>query len=145
MGNPNNIFTDKESFRTIDQRRLVYLFISIFAFVITEVGRDIYRPFIYANDINDMGIADSIGNLGGIFVQIFLALAILNSPLKKGIRLILFFTIGYIVYEFIQPILPRGVFDWNDILGTVIGGFLGMVLFLLINKIITKNNILHRF
>lgn len=27
----------------------------------------------------------------------------------------------YIVYEVLQPYLPRGTFDWNDVFGTLLG------------------------
>ena len=115
MNKSNNFFTDSESFRTIDTLRIVYLITSMIAFILTELGRFIYRPFIYENGINDFGLADSVGNWGGIMVQIFFGLAILNSPFKKGFRLIGLFVVGYIIYEILQPILPRGTFDWNDV------------------------------
>ena len=71
--------------------------------------------------MNDLGLADCIGNLGGIGVQIFLGLAILNSTRQQSYRMAVFFSLGYIVYEFAQPYLPKGVFDWKDIFGTVVG------------------------
>jgi hypothetical protein len=64
MANSNNFFTDKNAIKTIDLFRIIYLVIAVFAFLITEAGRNIYRPFIYENAINDFGIADSIGNSG---------------------------------------------------------------------------------
>ncbi len=72
------IFTDRESFRTIDLFRLLYAAIAVSAFLLTEVGRNLYRPYVYENGINDFGIADSMGNLGGIVVQVFFSLAFLN-------------------------------------------------------------------
>ena len=141
----NNFFTDYEQFRKIDTLRIVYLITFILSFLLTEFGRFVYRPVIYENNINDFGIADSIGNSGGILVQIFFGLAILNSSKKKGFRLIGFFVLGYILYEIIQPYLPRGVFDWNDIYGTLIGGAIGSVLFALIHLLTKQNRILYRF
>ena len=117
----------------------------VLSFGITEIGRYIYRPFIYENNINDFGIADSMGNSGGIIVQIFFGLAIFNSTKIKGIRLISFFIIGYVIYEFAQLFLPKGVFDWKDIYGTIIGGSVGLILFLLIQKVIKRNKIIYRF
>lgn len=129
---------DKESIRTIDLRRIFYLFTAIAFFFITEFGRQVYRPFIYKNEIFDFGIADSIGNLGGIVVQIFFSLVILNSQKNKVFNVIGFIVIGYIFYEIIQPILPRGVFDWKDIYGTFIGGFISVIILLIIEKIIPE-------
>ena len=145
MKSSGNFFLDKEQIKTIDTFRIIYFITFLIAFVLTEIGRHLYRPYIYNNKINDFGIADSIGNSGGIIVQIFFGLAIINSTKKKGVRLIAFFTIGYILYEIIQPFLPKGVFDWQDIYGTLIGGSIGLFLFLLIQKVIKQNKIIHRF
>ena len=145
MKSQNNFFLDKEKIRTIDTIRIIYVVIFLISFGLTEIGRYIYRPFIYDNNINDFGIADSMGNLGGIIVQIFFGLAVLNSSYKKGLRLISFFIIGYILYEIAQPFLPKGVFDWKDIYGTIIGGLIGWLLFHLIHKVVKPNKIIYRF
>lgn len=137
-----NIFTDKASIKTIDRRRILYLIISILSFILTEIGRNIYIPFIYAHKINDYGIADSIGNSGGIIVQIFFMLTLLNSPKKKAFRLIWFIVIGYIIYEILQPYLARGVFDWKDIYGTLVGACIAIFILFLIKKY-AKNKVVH--
>ena len=141
----STFFTDKEHLRTIDVRRIVYFVTFVFSFIMTEIGRFYYRPYIYENNINDLGIADSIGNLGGIVVQIFFGLALVNSSKKKGFRVIAFFVVGYILYEIIQPILPKGVFDWLDIYGTVLGGIIGLLLYLLIHVLTKRNKVLYKF
>jgi len=145
MGNSNNFFIDKEQFKTIDTKRIIYLITSIVTFLATEFGRFVYRPYIYENNINDFGIADSIGNWGGIVVQIFFGLAILNSSYKKGFRLIGLFVIGYILYEVVQPYLPRGVFDLKDVYGTLLGGFVGLLIYLLIHALLKRNKVLYKF
>jgi hypothetical protein len=117
----------------------------LLSFGLTEIGRFIYRPFIYENNINDFGIADSIVNSGGIIVQIFFGLLFLNSTKVKGIRLITFFTLGYILYEIVQPLLPKGVFDWKDIYGTLIGGVIGLLFFLLIHSVFKRNRLIYQF
>ncbi len=145
MGSPNSFFTDKERFRAIDTNRIVYFITAVFWFLITESGRYIYRPFIYANNINDYGLADSIGNLGGIIVQIYFMLTIFNSPSQKVFRVIVFLVIGYIFYEIVQPYLPYGVFDWKDIYATIVGGMIASIFYVLLTKIIKKNKVIHRF
>ena len=144
MKKQNNFFTDKASIKTIDRFRVIYFGIAVLFFFITEIGRNIYRPFIYSNNINDYGIADSIGNSGGIIVQIFFMLAILNSPKKKVFHVIGFIVIGYILYEILQPYLPRGVFDWKDIYGTLIGGVISLFILIFI-KMIIKNKVIYIF
>ncbi len=145
MKSRDNFFLDKDNFRTIDAFRIYYFVMFIFSFVLTEIGRFTYRPFIYNNNINDFGIADSIGNSGGILAQIFFGLAIINPSKKKGIRLIVFFSLGYVLYEIVQPFLPRGVFDWKDIYGTILGGLLGLIIFLLMHWLIKSNRVLIKF
>ena len=144
MAKQNTFFTEKKSIKTIDRLRISYLVITILFFIITEMGRNIYRPFIYSNDINDYGIADSIGNSGGIVVQIFFSLLILNSQKKKVFNVVGFITIGYILYELLQPYLPRGVFDWKDIYGTLIGGVLSLIIWLTLSKVI-RNKVIYTF
>ena len=136
------LFTDRESLRTVDVLRLVYAGIAVGAFFFTEAGRNIYRPYIYENAINDFGIADSIGNLGGIVVQVFFTLAILNSQKSKAFNVIGFLVVGYILYEIAQTFLPRGVFDWKDIYGTVIGALSSAVLVALLRLVVRPNRVL---
>lgn len=141
--NSKNFFTDDDAIKTIDRFRIVYFVVTVLAFFITEAGRKIYRPFIYENGINDYGIADSIGNSGGIIVQIFLMLAVLNSPPKKVFNVIGFVTTGYVIYEILQPFLPRGVFDWKDIYGTLIGGVICILIWFCMNRIV-KNKVIYK-
>jgi len=141
----NNIFIDRQQIKTIDTKRIVYFIMFLLALLFTELGRYVYRPFIYENNINDFGIADSIGNWGGIVVQIFFGLAIINSTYKKGFRLIGLFVGGYILYEIAQAWLPKGTFDRLDIYGTLIGGAIGLILYLMMHKFIRHNNVIFRF
>ena len=141
----SNFFLDEKKIRTIDTYRIIYFVAFLISFGITEIGRYIYRPIIYENNISDYGIADSMGNSGGIIVQLFFGLLIFNSSKIKGLRLISFFIIGYILYEIAQLFLPKGVFDWKDIYGTIIGGLIGFLVFLLIHKVIKKNKTIYRF
>ena len=145
MAKSNNFFTNQEQIKTIDTYRIIYFFMAAFWFIVTETGRFVYRPYIYKNNINDYGIADSIGNSGGIIVQIFFMLAVFNSKGIKVFRVIAFLTLGYILYEIIQPYLPKGVFDWLDIYGTIAGGFVALLFYLFLTKIIKNNKVYHRF
>ncbi len=141
MGSSSNFFTDEDAIKKIDLYRIIYFIVAMMAFFVTEIGRYIYRPFIYKNGINDYGIADSIGNLGGIIVQIFLMLAILNSQNKKVLNVIGFVTIGYVIYEILQPYLPKGVFDLKDIYGSLIGGGISVLIWFIISKIVKNKDI----
>ncbi len=129
-------FTTREQFFKPSWSRLAFLVLGAGAFVFTEFGRYVYRPYVYEHGINDLGLADSVGNLGGIVVQIFLALAILNPSHRQSYRLAVFFAVGYVVYEFAQPYLPKGVFDWLDIYATVIGLLISVLLLAVVWRVV---------
>ena len=125
--------------------RLLYAMTAVVALFLTEAGRFIYRPYIYRNDINDFGIADSMGNLGGITGLLFFSVDLQNSQKKKAFNVIGFLVAGYILYEIIQPYLPKGVFDWKDVYGTIIGGCIAAMILVLLRQMVKTNRVLIRF
>jgi hypothetical protein len=141
----NNFFTDYDKIRTIDTIRIFYFITFLLSSGLTEIGRYVYRPYIYENKINDFGIADAMGNLGGIIVQIFFMLLIFNSPKEKSLRVVIFLVIGYILYEIVQPYLPKGVFDWKDIYGTLVGGLISLLLLFILHKANRNNKVVYKF
>lgn len=88
FSSPDRIFAPSRS-------RLVFLLLGIAAYAATELGRFVYRPYARQNHLSDFGLADSVGNLGGIGVQIFLGLAILNSTRRQSYRMAAFSAVGY--------------------------------------------------
>ena len=48
--------------------------IGISAYFLTAMARSFYRPYIYANEINDWVIADTVGNSLGTVTAIFVIL-----------------------------------------------------------------------
>ena len=110
-----------ERIRQPRKLRLLFLAIAVGSFVVTESVRLGLRPRLRAAGIHDSWLTGSIGNLGGILVQIFVTLAMLNPTRAQSYRLAAFLSLGYVVYEFLQPVLPRGTFDWNDVLATALG------------------------
>lgn len=120
---------------TWNPRRGVFLLLGLGAFAVTETGRFVLRPLFRERGIDDFGLTDSIGNLGGILVQIFLALAILNPDRRRSFIFATVMAAGYILYEFLQPHLPKGVFDWNDVWGTVIGYLVALPILALVWRV----------
>lgn len=114
--------------------RVAYLLTFVGCFIATEIGRKIYRPYVYRNHIDDWGIADSIGNSLGTLTQIFLYLGLVNATKSESYRIIAFVTVGYIVYETLQPILPRGTFDLKDVYATLGAGALAAILVTLVHR-----------
>jgi len=125
---------------TWSPRRGIFLFLAIAAFLVTEVGRHRLRPLFRTHGIDDYGLTGSIGNLGGVLVQIFLVLALLNPGRRGSYYLATFFCAGYIAYEFLQPHLPRGTFDWNDVLATVIGYLIALPIIALVWRLTSSGS-----
>jgi hypothetical protein len=113
---------------SMTQRRIIALVIFAVAFILTEIGRDIYRPFVYANDLNDFGIANTIGNFLGSITIIFLTIAVAHSDYREGQLIIGIVTIGLILYEFSQPFIAGSTFDWEDMIATLFGGVISLAL-----------------
>ncbi len=126
---------DKNGIFKIDDKRIQFFLIFIFMFVLTEIGRKIYRPYIYSNDIFDFWIADTIGNFTGTIAIIFFDIAGVNPQYKKGKIFIFFIILGLIVYELVQYILPgTNTCDWRDIIATLLAGLISWGIYEIINK-----------
>ena len=117
---------EKERILKITKKRISFFLIFVLMFVVTEIGRRVYRPYIYANDIFDFWIADTIGNLTGTITIVFFDFAIVNPTHNTGRIFLAVITIGLIVYEFVQYFSPRSVLDWRDIIATLIGGAISL-------------------
>ena len=104
------------------------LLISVFAFTLTEIGRSFYRPFIYANKVNDFFIADTIGNSLGTITAIFFLLTIVGKENSKDFYLIFTVTVGLILYEG-SNILFNYQVDINDIISTILFGFVSALIY----------------
>lgn len=109
--------------------KTVNLFIGLSALLIYEFfGRNIYRPYIYANNINDFHIADTLGNTLGTLTTIFFLIAFLTSDTVKGNYFIKLGTISVVVFEIAHPLLGKPIDIW-DILATILTGFVSYTLF----------------
>jgi len=116
----------RERIFRITKERVSFFLIFVLMFVVTEIGREVYRPYIYSNNVFDFWIADTIGNLTGTITIFFFEIAIINPDHKAGRILLIVITLGLIVYEFAQYFSPRSVLDWKDIIATLIGGVISL-------------------
>jgi len=65
--------------------KLINFLIGITALLIYEfAGRPYYRPWVYANSINDFHIADTLGNSLGAIAAIFIPVALLTNGPTHG-------------------------------------------------------------
>lgn len=95
--------------------------IALVSFVLTEAGRDIYRPYVYQNGIRDFGIADTLGNSFGVVTAIFFILAISGKGTRRDYVLLLGITAGLALYELAQGPMG-GAIDPKDIVATFVAG-----------------------
>ncbi len=122
-------FITKDNLLRFDKKRLVYFLIFVVAFALTEIGREVYRPYIYENGINDFGVADTVGNFFGTITQVYFMLFLLNPTYKNGLWFFPFFVIGYSIYEITQLFIEGSYFDRKDIVATVLAGGLALLLY----------------
>ncbi len=115
---------DKNRIFIIDNKRIAFFLIFVFMFFLTEIGRKIYRPYIYSNDIFDYWIADTIGNLTGTIAIIFFDFAVVNPKHRQGRIFLIIITLGLIVYELLQYFSPISILDWRDMIATLIAGLI---------------------
>lgn len=132
---------DKNRIFVIDNKRIAFLLIFVFMFFLTEIGRKIYRPFIYSNDIFDYWIADTIGNLTGTIAIVFFDFAIVNPNRRNGRIFIVIITLGLIVYELLQYFSPRSILDWRDMIATVIAGLVSWGIYEILIKTLKEEEI----
>ena len=112
--------------------------IGISALLIYEfVGRPIYRPYIYANKINDFHIADTLGNTFGTIPTIFFLVAFFSNETTKGKYLIKLGTLSVVVFELAHPLLGKTIDMW-DIVATIVTG---LVSYLMYNTIFGRQRV----
>lgn len=96
--------------------------IGLSALLIYEfVGRTMYRPYIYKNNIDDFHVADTLGNTLGTLTTIFFLVALLSDDTKKGNFLIVLGTISVVVFELGHPLLGKPI-DIRDVVATLVTG-----------------------
>jgi hypothetical protein len=131
-----DVFFSKNRIFKLGPMRGVYFITFAFFFILTEIGRQIYRPYVYKNGIKDLGVADVIGNLLGTVAVIFFGLGLNHANRVQSIRVIVFITVGITIYESLQPVLPRGVLDWKDVISTPIAGLFSLMLVLVLWRVV---------
>ena len=131
-----DVFFSRNRVFKIGPMRGVYFVTFVVFFILTEIGREIYRPYVYQNGLNDFGLADVIGNLLGTVAIIFFCLGVNHANRVQSIRIIAFVTVGITIYELLQAVLPKGVLDWKDVVSTPIAGLFSLLLVLVIWRFI---------
>lgn len=87
--------------------------IGITAYFVTEIARSFYRPSIYADDINDLFIADTIGISFGTVTAVFMILTMSGRGTSWDWRLVGLVIAGLIGYEVLN-VFGSHPFDLNE-------------------------------
>ena len=112
------------------KRRLSYLLLSLLCAVIGGVLTYTYRPFVYANHINDWHLADTIGNIAAIPAAAFLFYAAQKTVRYSKLAVLAFDFLAWCLYEAVFSL----TFDWWDILASLVMCFVTYPLFSFLEK-----------
>jgi hypothetical protein len=106
----------------ISKERVIHFAIGMAALLIYEfIARPYYRPYIYQHQINDLHIADTLGNSLGTIATIYTLIALFGRTRPQHIFLINTITISVALYEVAHPLLGKPIDPW-DILATIVSG-----------------------
>ncbi|MBP6795896.1 MAG: hypothetical protein KA143_12615 [Saprospiraceae bacterium] len=89
-----------------------------------------YREYIYSHHINDFGMADW---LPSFFYVIGFSYLLMVSQVIAPLLITVIVTIASILFE-IKQCFTSGKFDWPDILASLAGGIITVLLYTLINN-----------
>ena len=103
------------------RRRVTNFLIGLGAVVSYEILRAYYRPWVYAQGLNDFHVADTLGNSLGTVAQVFVFISVLGRTIQQDYVLIRIVTVAVAAYELAHPLLGKPIDPW-DIVATVIAG-----------------------
>lgn len=113
-------------FRPFSDTKYLWVVMVLLA-IIAVLFKSIYRQYVYSNQINDFGIADSSPNFfAGLIIVFFYYIQYQKVSLKVHA---LFGAIGLVGYELVQgSVFKNNVFDYKDILASIIGVVVGYLI-----------------
>ena len=109
--------------RLTKRNRVRHFIVSLILVLICVILNLSYRPFIYANHINDRYFADTFTNILGVPASTCLCLALMSKLTHKTIVYVSGVCLGLILYECIGL-----TFDYKDILATLLSGIITTIL-----------------
>lgn len=112
------------------KRRLIYLLFALFCFGFGLLLNYTYRPYVYRNQINDLHLADVIGNIVAVPAAAFFFYA-MNKSIRYNKFAIL--VIDFLIWCFYEVTLSN-TFDWWDILASLIMCFVTYPILVILEK-----------
>lgn len=92
------------------------------------VARPFYRPYVYAHDLFDFHIADTLGNTLGTVATVFILTGLFSSEKTKGKFLINLTVFSLVLYELAHPLLGKPIDPW-DVAATLVTGVICLFVF----------------
>ncbi len=109
----------------MSRQQKIYLIVSIAAVLTGLLLTQFYRPYVYINQINDFGFADTIGSLVSVIGFCFFIWSFKNyHDSQKNKEIVIAIIMYGFVWEFFGLLGIHGTFDWKDIIATVVSGLL---------------------
>ena len=120
------------SLAVLPRARILNLLIGLTAAVLCEIGRHVYRPFIYSRGIWDFHFADTLGNSFGMMATAFVLVGIFGRGGPHNGFVLRCTIIGVALFELASPLLGKVVDPW-DLVATLIFGWLTLRLYDLVH------------
>lgn len=126
--------------KSLERKRIDFILFIIFL-TLTSFGL-ILLKFISLQGGAIIFIKDTLGNIGGVLAASSLFIWYKNyNTISNRIIVISSVSIGFIIYELIQKFIPWATFDNRDILGTLFGAVISIILnIVVIRFFVQKDN-----
>lgn len=113
-----------------NKRRWVYLLLCVLCAGIGWILSFTYRPYIYANHIDDWHLADTIGNIMAVPAAAFLFHAVQKTVRQTKLAVLMLDFFSWCLYELVFSM----TFDWWDILASGLMCFVTYALLCILEK-----------
>ncbi|MEJ1238427.1 hypothetical protein WBG78_09870 [Chryseolinea sp. T2] len=129
----------------LTRERITNLTVGFSAVLIYEfLARPIYRPYIYKNNINDLHIADTIGNSLGTIATVFVLIGFIGQGRTQHMFLIRTIVISVVLYEIAHPLLGKPIDPWDIVATLLTGGLCSMLYKLVHPNTLNKEKPIHK-
>lgn len=115
----------------LEEKHKASFLIGIVFLVIGFLGKVFYRQYINSNAIDDFGIA---GSLPTFLYVIGFSQLLQIRPIRYPALVILVVTAGSIIYEFKQSYNTSATVDVNDIIASIAGGAVSLLILYFVGK-----------
>lgn len=112
---------------TVNKTKAIYLISALVSFCLALLVKLLYRKIIYADHINDFGLADSLPSFLFTFGAISCTLFFIRQT-NRIKTIIIPITSGALLYEF-EQMFTTMVFDLKDVIALLLGACLGYYLY----------------